>query len=34
MIKRNEYERKITEEFVVNQIIKFMLNKENDNWHE
>jgi len=25
---------KITEEFVVNQIIKFMINKENGNWHE
>lgn len=25
---------KITEQFVVNQIIKFMINKENGNWHE
>ena len=25
---------KITEEFVVNQIIKFMINKTNGNWHE
>ena len=25
---------KNTEEFVVNQIIKFMINKENDNWNE
>ncbi len=25
---------KITEEFIVNQIIKFMINKTNGNWHE
>lgn len=25
---------KITEQFVVNQIIEFMINKQNGNWHE
>ena len=27
-------EKRITEEFVVDQIIDFMINKENGNWHE
>lgn len=27
-------EKKISEEYVEEQIIKFMLNKENGNWHE
>ena len=26
--------KKITEQFVVNQIIEFMINKQNGNWHE
>lgn len=25
---------KIDEQFIVNKIIEFMLNKENGNWHE
>lgn len=25
---------KITEQFVVNKVIEFMINKENGNWHE
>ena len=25
---------KITEQFVVNKVIEFVLNKENVNWHE
>lgn len=27
-------DKKITEEFVVEQIVKFMINKPNGNWHE
>ena len=25
---------KITEQFIVDKIIEFMINKENGNWHE
>ena len=27
-------EKKINEEFIVNQIIRFMINKKNGNWHQ